>query len=146
MVVHGGTWIASVGRIGSKGAMTFAPSATTRNPSPIQLMRPARLRRSSNSGWTIRPTIEWRGIHDSRRPRGGAPMELQPDAWVDDGTEDIDHKADDDNDCRVHDHDALDHRHVLRVDRFEQQVSHAVDRESPLREDRTSKEDCELQA
>src|SRR5438093_8412766 len=102
--------------------MTFAPMATTRNatsrPSPIQLIRPAKLRRSSNSGCTIRPTMEWRGIQDSRRPRDGTPMVLQPDAWVDGGSEDVDHEADRDDDHRVDDDDTLDHRHILRDDRL----------------------------
>src|SRR2546427_12919484 len=148
--VHGGTWIASVGRIGSNGASTFAPSATTRNatsrPSPIQLIRPARVFRSSNRGWTIRPTIEWRGIHDSRRPFPGAPMALQPDSRVDDGSEDVDQEADQHDDRRVDDDDALDHRHVLRVDGFEEEAPHPVDRERLFCEDGARKEDGELQA
>src|SRR3989442_7336794 len=122
-IVQGGMYFASTGRIGSNGAMRSAPRATIRNAMrinrPIQLIRPARLRRSSKSGWTMRPMIEWRGIQSSRRILRSFLMVLQPDAGIHHGAEDVDGQADPDDDPGVEDHDPRDHRHVLPDHGFE---------------------------
>src|SRR2546422_4417393 len=148
-IVQGGMYFASTGRIGSNGAMRSAPRATIRNAMrinrPIQLIRPARLRRSSKSGWTMRPMIEWRGIQSSRRILRSFLMGLQPDAGIHHGAEDVDGQADREEDRGVDDHGPLDQRHVLRDHGFEKEEADPFDRERLLGEDGPCEEDGELQ-